>query len=1190
MSDLPLYKQLYKQLKEQKQYDEAAFIALYNDVSTQLIRKQAVNRDVQNHFQMMIGSLLTELPAYYDCCIKCIEQEELDAIYKQNLLQHLEVHCGPDNIHRIVIDFNNKTVLKAALDKMYQNLFDTMKRFLLTHLFDSHTVYRLANEITHPGSGVFYTYEIIENNETKHSKVADRETEQKLFDALVQYPEFVPDVVNYLKLINAVHHTMGTESDLRYSDQRILFECPITALLKISAEYIPLLCECYAVFDKWHDVSALHIGLELVPSLYANAPEIIHLYSAAYGRALADYQLVETLEDNIAEKLKDKTFRRQFIPMLAAESLSSHISMHYENRFLEADELNEDLEDDLREDFGSESLAEHLAALCSAEEYDALKNLFKASLQQYIKEPEAAPFAIYPPDLSEITGEQLTERGYKKNKSTQHASVIYDTEAAAFWQFNNTDYLLACDEGWIRLINMESHQQVAVRRLPFDDESVYNIIANPQATDKSAVHFISDCNYLIQGWHMEQIDSKFTIAANVKHMFLSEDGSRLIIITDEPEEEMPYFNNQPIDIDLMALPENTLLCYDLHSLTETQRFAVRQNELISPCFSPDGSLMYTLAQGNENKLLVYDLKTGEIIKKHTGFGAYLMSNLVLTPDGEHIISDSLVYKLPEMTRVNTLQTFDFGDSFVSADGKYLASHGEMADNESTVAITEISSGRLVGNIHLKEETSLNNDIIFSANGKWMACLCDGHLYIYDFEHCIENRTAAVETFEITFPTVGSVTFYGSLITSIGDVRKNFINTTQNLSFEMLNFGKYAAQLNNAPAIPGRCPQSLQLERHIEECHTIIPEPGTTLGALLVAKSKGLQQSFDVRVRLTFPEYTDAETGESISQREWFQEVNAGETTFVGWQFTKPEEMLPGTWILEVVKMEEGMCLFQRLFTIEKPFETVDYQVTQKFCGLYSDPDISQKPCSTERTFVAKEGISFGLQFAFSCPGLENPYKIVGEIEHPLAPNPLTGELSTLTKRTFKLSDGNSIGLFRLFRNEDDMVPGTYTFRIIDPNMDKVLLEEALEILDPEDLDEPEWEIIDSGLYKYLGEGEPHLYKNYPKGTELECIAQDNSIAIDDEMIFGFRCRYKNFMGLKNLEAMVYHPEVSSLFGTETEEDFLFDLKDDETLFIGWVMSNSKYKKAGEWTIKVWEDEIDEDATPVFEQSFELLDA
>lgn len=1191
MPDTPHYKQLYQELTESNTYDSAKFTQLYRQVSDAYMKADHLNLDTKVHFWRMITILFREMPQYYDLGMTLIQEDTLHPEYKTRLLNHLATHCGPDNIHLLEIDPADPSTLKAALDKMYNNLLDGHKRYQITHLFGDAADFQVGTSITDPGEGLYYRFAFKQKDGTSRTCDNDRDAEQKLFDAIAAHEQWRPDVVNYLQLINAIHYTMGSESDLRYPGDRLVFEAPITALLKVSAEYIPLLCECYAVFDKWHDVSALEIGVHLVPHLHGDAPEMIYLYAAAYGRALANYELHDTLEDALFDRLTDADYRRQFIPLLAADGVAASIAITYERLHLRGEDLEEELDTrEWDEDMKESSLAQYLKSICSAEEYASLTELHDTTIQQCVENPESAPFCILPPDLAELTGIQLNHRGYTRYEPTPVATTIYNTESAAFWQFRDKNYLITADEGWIRLIDMETRQQFTVREVAAPDDRITALLTTQQAHDKSPVHFISNNGYLLQGWHMSQASHRFCIQANTKELFLSPDGSRLVFLTGEKDEENSAPASTKIDIDLLKVPENTVICYDVTSLTELSRWNLPADCDLQVAFTPDCSFVYTNSgkEDKSNQALQWDMMTGNCVNRYKELSDVTLLNMTITPDGRKLIADTSVYQLPEMRYLSSLQTFLFGDSYVSPDTQILAVKGDMADNERMFSMVDLNSGRHLASIHLDEEENLESTAFFSPCNRWFGAIINSYLRVWDLQAILAGTPdEQMESFEIEFPNVSVITMHGAFQVALGATKTNFINEREKLEFQMLSYGEYTATLKSNPEYEGRALQQFNNIEHVQNCQTVVPQVGSTLGALLLPQAKGLQQSFDVKVVLSFPERQHPETGETISHLEWYQEVNHNEALFIGWQITSEAELQPGTWMLEVQKMEESTCLFRRLFTIEKPFKTVDYQLDKLFCGLYADPDVPHTPVSESRIIPGKPGVSFGLQFRFACAGLESPYKIMGEMEHPPLPHPVTSELTTITTRTFKLSDGNSIGFFRRFNNTDEVAFGDWVFRLKDPGLDTVIMEEQLKIVSVDDLDEPAFELIDSGLYTPVTDEDFNLFRNYPKAEQIELSAASDTLPLSENMVFGIKCRYANLVGGKRLVAMVYHPPIKSFFGDDTEEEFSFNLTSDQPVFIGWVMDNPKALLEGEWTIKVWEDEMDEDETPVFEKTFVL---
>ncbi|MBI9065084.1 MAG: DUF3859 domain-containing protein [Marinilabiliaceae bacterium] len=1194
MKETPQYVQLFNELSEQPGCNTEKFTQLYQLIRTKSeMETEGDKVSNQKHFFIILNRVIGQLPRYYDSLHELVEQDTYAEDFRAKLLNHLDDHYGPDNIHRLVLDFDTPQTLKDAFDKMYNNLFDQKKRYQITHLYGDDTDFLFDNSLMDPGEGIHYFFEEKQKDGSYISYQNDEKTELKLFDALVANDQWREEVVEYLRLINAIHYSLGSEDDMRYPDQRIVFESPIQALLKYSSQYIPLLCDCYAVYDKWHDVSAMRIAYEMLPNLHPDADEMIYLYAAAYGRALGNYELIDTFEDKILRKLDEPDFRQRFIRILAADDVAASIAISYERRHLRGEDLRDEL--DLRywdEDFEENRLGKYLKHVCSKEEYDELEELYTNTMDEAIDEPECAIINVLPPDLAEITGVKLNDRGEEEQEVTPAASVIFNTDQATFWKFRDKDFLIACDEGWIRLIDFQDRKQFTVRELTTDEETVIHLLTTKNAHDKSPVHFVTYSNGLIQGWHMASAKDKFRIRANVDKLFLSADGSRLAFIVDAENDyqEIPITDGKKIDIDLRYEKAGTFICFDVASLTEISRWMLNTESYVDPAFTPDGKYLFTV-NGEEdeignNDLLQRDVMTGEVVKSHSGIGDYGIMNIDITPDEKKLIADKRMFSLPEMDFITNLQTYDFGKPFISSNSQMMAMQGGTASTEFSFAFTSLENGQYEGAIYFEEDSHGGDIGFFSPCGNWFCSILNDDLHIWDLKAILaKTPNEELEKFEIDFPTVGVLMMDGPFIHRIEQAKSNFINETQKIQFQQLEHGEFMANISPAQACEGREKQTFSDVVLLRECNALVPQPGTIMGVKLLPMAKGLQQFCDVKVKISFPERQDSETGENISSIQWYQEINHNEPVFIGWQFKDEQEFKPGTWMIEVSNMEDSTYLFRKIFAVERPFTKVDYKIHKTFCGLYSDESLPQTPVSESRTIMGKPGISFGLKFKFECEDLEAPYKLEGEMEHPPFHNLSTGELTTLTTRKFKLNNGNGIGFFQRFSNEEEVTEGKWIFRIKDPALNTVIMEEELEIVSPDSVGEPEFELIDSGLY--TSDEKFRLFANYPTAEKLELANSDDTLTLDEGMVFGCKCHFKNLLGSKRLAAMVYHPPIKSLFGEDTEEDFSFDLTDDQALFIGWVMDRTKSMVEGEWTIKVWEDEVDEEETPVFEKSFIL---
>ncbi|TAJ11670.1 DUF3859 domain-containing protein [Marinilabiliaceae bacterium JC017] len=1192
MKETPLYERLFKELLALPECDNDKFTQLYEAVKTTCqAETEGDKAPVQKQFQYFINRIINRLPFYFDTLRMLVEGDNLPESLRNRMLTFLDTHYGPDSIHRIAVNLKDRETLEQALDKMYNNLFDRMKRYQLMNCDSDEGEYIPDEYLAFGGGEVKYIFEVTQADGTVEISNSDAPTELRIFEAMVADEALRDEVVKYVDLINAIHYSLGSESDIRYDDQRIIFEAPMVALLKHSAEYIPLLCECYAVFDKWHDVSAFNIATHLLPRLHPDAPEMIYLYAAAYGRALGNYELVDTFENTIGEHLADAAFREQFVKLMAADSVAAGIAMDYEHLHQQGDDLREEMEvSEWDEEFDETRLGIWLKSESGEEAYERLKNLYNEMVEAFIDGDQEAPIRLYPHDLAEITGVQLNERGDVKRAITPCASLIYNSEQAAFFHYYNKEYLLTCDEGTIRIVDFEKKEQFTVRNVVSDEAAVDDLVVATRINDKSPVHFVSYSNGIIQGWHMGSASDTFRIRANVKCLFLTEDGSQLTMIVDEEEDyaEEPITDGRMINFDLSQEKTGTVLTFNLDSLTETGRWFLNMDKYEHPTVTRDGKYLFALKSNSDRPVEQMHAQTGTLINRfqvHSdNFGGIM--NMAVTPDSKKLIVDTNVYTLPEMELLTQMDTYMFGDAHVSADSTMMAVHGEMANTEFSFAFSDLNSGKLLGHLFYEEDSYGTERTFFSPCGTWFCSIINDDLHIWNLKEILAGTPHDEMTqFEIEFPDVQILMLNGTHIMSVSQAKGNFINETKNPRFTLLEHGLFQADVTPAVACEGRQKETFANVMQLSDVRTFIPQPGMVFGVKLQATPQGLQQFFDVKVRIAFPERLNPETGEMHSEVEWYQQVNAREPLFLGYQFTNETEFKPGTWMIEVSSMEEPHYLFRRLFYIEKPFEAVDYTLNKTFCGLYSDPDSSLEKISESRTIAGKAGITFGLQFSFTCPELEEGYKIIGEMEHPPMHDLRTGELKTMDRRKFTLRDGNRIGFFRRFNSEEEVTEGKWLFRLIDPGLNTVIMEEELEIVPADQMGTPEFELLDSGVYT-PGEA-VSLYKNYPKANVLELASNEDTIVMEEKMVFGFRYRFNNLAENKRLAVMVYHPTVKSMFGDETEEDFTFDVGNDAPQFIGWVMERSKYLVEGEWCFKVWEDEIQEDETPLFEKTFVL---
>ena len=1163
MQELPNYERIFKEIQQRSQIDKDKFVELYDAIRKQIeIDKYPNDVNLQKQFSNFIRLVIYKLPKYYSVLEELIDGETSLELEKEELQKYLEIHYGDNNIHKIEVDLESHQSLSNALDKMYDNIFDREKLSLLTNFY----------------YGVYYQFQFVDSNKNIITEGSDFKSELMLFDAIAQHDDLHKKLEEYIKLINAIHYSLGSEGDIRYPDERIIFEAPITALVKCHPRYILLLVECYGVYNRWHDVSAMDIACNVVSRLWSNADEMIYLYAGSYGRAMGNYELVDTFQDEIFQKLLSPEFRQRFIKLLAAENIATSIAMNYSYRDLKGDDLEEDLElDDWEDEYEDNTLADYLEEICSEEEYDNLKDLYNQSLQDYIYNPHKSPIDLFPSSYSSITGIALNDNGDKFNEKTPQSSVVFDISDAGFITYSNKDYLIIGDDDYVRIIDFEKKKQVTVRELSDPGAGVDMVLTTSVINNNSPVHFITYSEGIIQGWSLKSFNDIFKIRANVQNMFINAEGTRLAIITGDDDDDDYENSDSIVNIDLSNEKENTVIFLDLTSLTEISRWAYSDN-YSEPLLTKDGNFLMALSEKGTVK---WDTFSGKLIDTYR-FRNNLVSGLemIASYDSTKLIIDNSIFCLSDMNFIMDIDSYDFGRWYIS-QSNIIAKYGDTAYTEGSFCFSDIETGKVLGRLFISSDSGSPDNAFFSPCGKYFCVIIESDLKIWNIKDVLAGNQ--IEKFEIEFPNVPVSIFDGGRIISIGVQKGDFINLYENTKFELLNFGAYKSSslaINSTSLLRKLNSQDAVF---IEEKKSLIPKLGDLLGAKLRFNSKGVQRIFDFKIVISFPEQLNPETGEVISSVEWSQISKVGDDIIVGWEFANQLMLKPGTWSIEIHSMDKSVLYFRKLFFIQKEFVAVDYNLKKEFVGLYSDDNIAKQPVKETNQIYGKEGISFGLKFSFSCDVPDEKYKLVGEMEHPLFIDPITGNESTFTKRNFVLSNGSAIGFFRRFPDQQSVTPGLWTFRIKDPQLGTTLLEEQIDVLEADDSVEPKIEMIDSGIY--TSTEKCSLYKNYPKANTLTNVSSPNVIELESDMIFGFRYKFSNITSSKQLAVMIYHPVVSSMFGDETEEDFIFDIHDDEPQFIGWVIDRDKYIVEGEWTIKVWEDEINEDEEPLFQTGF-----
>ncbi|UNZ00199.1 DUF3859 domain-containing protein [Zhouia spongiae] len=1165
MNESTSFDEIYNSLKKSELIQEDKFIRLYDALRDETeIGKGEPKVYTQGQFAGKIQNLIYGLPQYDQVLLKLLEKDDGIALVKESLIRYIQTHYGPDNIHEIKVDLTDKVSLGAALDKMYLNISD---RERLQQMFNYPKDFSYAFLLKEPEEG-YVRY------------VDEFDVEVRFFDACLGFPELKEKVLKYIKMINAFHYTLGSEGDIRNNKQNVIFEAPMHALLKQSSEYIPLMVECFGLFDRWHDVSALEL-IPFVFNRYAGEPEMIYLYAAVYSRACADYDYFDMFEEELCKKLAEKSFRDKYIRLLAEDHLASSIAMNFECRDLRGYDLEDEIGDRTWEDYLDESaIGDFLKEICDKEEYEELTDSFNQTIQDLIHNPALADHSLYPPSYEEITGLKLNRVGGVEKDQTPHASVIYDVAGADFIRFEQKDYLILADEGLVRIVDFDTKKQITVRNLLHETAEVSSMHTTHDIKPHSPVHFITDTDDIIQGWHLSSGLDCFKIKAPSKGIFLSGDGTRLVMILrkkgDDFEPDHDY-SGVKIDVDLSKEERNQVVCFDLKTMTEVSRWKYKK-KYSDPVFTKDGKYFMVL---KDSKLLIFDVDTGELIKKTGKLGDYgICLELAASSDSQKAIVDNYVYSLPDAEFVNKINNFTYGKIYVSR-GDIVVRCGDDAFTEGMFCFSDVNTGEELGRIVVDKNTYTPHTVFFSPCGRYFLADTNDELKVWDIRALFSG--AEQEEFEFEFPSVPIVSFVGGRVISSSTAKSNYIN--ENCTPKILHYetGRFRTETSAESFCES---EELNNPELIDPESAFIPEDGDVIGVRFTPEALGRQRIFAFNVKVTFPETTCSETGDRITSREWLQEAEADCNFFAGYQLSSEDALNTGTWSIEISTIEGEHFLLRKLFYLNKPFKAVDYQVKKKFFGLYADESGAASPVSETARIIGKPGISFGLQFAFNCPDCEDKYSFMGEIDHPEKEDSVTGMMTTKSTRKIALFNGQSFGYFHRFISEESVVAGEWTFRIKDMEQDRVLLEETLEILSAAEVEEPEFKLLDKGVY--LPSGPVGLYDNYPEPGSLTRQGDPDPIALEKNSVFGFCYRFTNLITPKMLAVKIYHPLVKSMFGEETAEEFLFKVPDDSPQFIGWVIDMNKYILEGEWKIRVWENEIDETQKPIYETKFNTI--
>ena len=895
MQELPNYERIFKEIQKIPQVDKSKFVELYDAIRKQIeIDKYPNDVNLQKQFSSFIQQIIYKLPKYYSVLKELLEGETSLELEKEDLQKYLEIHYGDNNIHKIVVDLESHKSLSDALDKMYNNLFDREKLSLLSNFY----------------YGFYYQFHFIDSNNSIITEGVDFKSELMLFDAIAKHSDLQKKLEEYVQLINAIHYSLGSEGDIRYPDERIIFEAPITALVKCHPRYILLLVQCYGVYNRWHDVSAMDIACDVVSRLWSNADEMIYLYAGSYGRAMGNYELVDTFQEQIFQKLLSPEFRQRFIKLLAAENIATSIAMNYEYRDLKGDDLEEDLElNDWDDEYEDTSLADYIEEICSEEEYEELKDLYNETMRDYIYNPHKSPIDLFPSSYSSITGITLNDNGEKYHEDTPESSVVFDISDAGFINYSNKDYLIIGDDDFIRIIDFEKKKQVTVRELSNPGSGVGMLLTTNVINNNSPVHFVAYSEGIIQGWSLKSFNDIFKIRANVQNMFLNAEGTRLaIIIGDEDDDD--YENSDSIvNIDLSNEKENTVVFFDLTSLTEISRWGYSDN-YSEPLLTKDGNFFVALSDNGVSK---WDTHSGKLIDTYS-YKNNLISGLemVASYDSAKIIVDNSIFCLSDMKFIMDIDSYDFGRWYIS-QSNMIAKYGDTAYTEGSFCFSDIETGKMLGRLFISADFGSPDAAFFSPCSKYFCVMINSDLKIWNIEDVLAGKQ--IEKFAIEFPSVPVSIFDGGRIISLGVQKGDYINLYENTKFELINFGTYKSSslaINSTSLLRKLNSQDAVL---IEEKKSLIPNLGDSLGVKLRFSSKGVQRIFDFKVVINFPEQLNPETGETISSVEWSQISKVGDDIIIGWEFVNKLLLKPGTWSIEIHSMDKSVIYLRKLFFI-----------------------------------------------------------------------------------------------------------------------------------------------------------------------------------------------------------------------------------------------------------------------------------